>query len=358
MKRGALICVLGAISFGGCGGDDSSGSSSTGGTGGSTGGTGGSTGGTGGSTGGSGGSTGGSGGSTGGAAGATGGSAGTGGGSGGAAGATGGAAGTGGSTGGTGGSTGGTGGSTGGTGGSTGGTGGSTGGTGGTGGSSACGPTCGVAPYQCFDPVASMIVSPATNTTVDVTSNICPGTIVQVPYGGKATMQVQRNTPFFFIGTQTGSMTSFGIEYNVTSTFFPTLVSLSTLFAPTYPATVDPAWDASKKAIIHVVINATAGGSTAPCNSKDGVTFAVTGHPEAVVKYPNNGTATGTGGDAKGTITIVTTGTVANPEYVYVTATKTSCKLGLNGADKLFLTGRTPVAINVATTGGGFELSN
>ena len=344
MKRGALICVLGAISFGGCGGDDSSGSSSTGGTGGSTGGTGGSTGGTGGSTGGSGGSTGGSGGSTGGAAGATGGSAGTGGGSGGAAGATGGAAGTGGSTGGTGGSTGGTGGST--------------GGTGGTGGSSACGPTCGVAPYQCFDPVASMIVSPATNTTVDVTSNICPGTIVQVPYGGKATMQVQRNTPFFFIGTQTGSMTSFGIEYNVTSTFFPTLVSLSTLFAPTYPATVDPAWDASKKAIIHVVINATAGGSTAPCNSKDGVTFAVTGHPEAVVKYPNNGTATGTGGDAKGTITIVTTGTVANPEYVYVTATKTSCKLGLNGADKLFLTGRTPVAINVATTGGGFELSN
>ncbi len=84
MKRGALICVLGAISFGGCGGDDSSGSSSTGGTGGSTGGTGGSTGGTGGSTGGSGGSTGGSGGSTGGAAGATGGSAGTGGGSGGA----------------------------------------------------------------------------------------------------------------------------------------------------------------------------------------------------------------------------------------------------------------------------------
>ena len=31
-------------------------------------------------------------------------------------------------------------------------------------------------------------------------------------------------------------------------------------------------------------------------------------------------------------------------------------KLGLNGADKLFLTGRTPVAINVATTGGGVSI--
>ena len=126
----------------------------------------------------------------------------------------------------------------------------------------------------------------------------------------------------------------------------------------TYPATVDPAWSSTTKALIHVLINATKGGATAPCDDKSGVTFAVTGHPEAVVKYPNNGTSTGSGGDAKATITIVTTGTKSVPEFVYVTATKGSCALGLNGADQLFLTGRTPVAINTVTSGVGFEISN
>ncbi len=64
-------------------------------------------------------------------------------------------------------------------------------------------------------------------------------------------------------------------------------------------------------------------------------------------KYPNDGTATGSGGDARASITIV-----------YVTATKASCVLGLSAADKLFLTGRTPVAINAVTSGVGFEIGN
>ncbi|MBK7579188.1 MAG: hypothetical protein IPI67_03190 [Myxococcales bacterium] len=359
-----LLGVLGVV--GGCGGDDSgsgSGGASSGGTGGATGGAGGATGGSGGATGGTGGGSGG----TGGSAGATGGAAGSGGaaGTGGSAGATGGAAGTGGATGGTGGATGGTGGATGGTGGATGGTGGATGGTGGatggtggTGGAPTCGPTCGTSPYQCFDPMAALIVYGNPQTATTVTTNICSSVSVQVPYQGQAALQVQKNTPFFFIGTQTGSLDAFSIEYNVTINAFSKLPALLSVFPSTYPATIDPAWDATKKAVINVLINATAGGSTAPCVDKAGVTFAVTGHSEAVIKYPNNGSATGSGGDAKASITIVTTGTAANPEFVYVTATKTSCKLGLNNADKLFLTGRTPVAINTVTSGVGFELSN
>lgn len=125
-----------------------------------------------------------------------------------------------------------------------------------------------------------------------------------------------------------------------------------------HPATVNPAYNPSTMATINVLINSTKNGSTAPCVDKAGVTFAVTGHPEAVIKYPNNGTATGSGGDAKASITIVTAGTESAPEYVYVTATKAGCALGLNAADKLFLTGRTPVAINAVTSGVGFELSN
>ncbi|MCC6667384.1 MAG: hypothetical protein IT375_26790 [Polyangiaceae bacterium] len=378
-----IVCVLGAVALGACGGDDDSsgtgGSTGTGGKGGSggavggagggggsggaSGGSGGATGGSGGTagaTGGSGGATGGSGGATGGSGGATGGSGGATGGSGGATGGSGGATGgSGGATGGSGGATGGSGGATGGSGGATGGSGGTGGGTGGTGGGATCGSvTCGAAPYQCFSPVVAMIMAATPQTATTVSTNICPTANLQVPYQGQSAIQVERNKPFFFIGEQTGSLTAFSIEYNVKSTFFATLPALLSVYPPTYPATVDPAWSSTTKALIHVLINATKGGATAPCDDKSGVTFAVTGHPEAVVKYPNNGTSTGSGGDAKATITIVTTGTKSVPEFVYVTATKGSCALGLNGADQLFLTGRTPVAINTVTSGVGFEISN
>jgi len=43
-------------------------------------------------------------------------------------------------------------------------------------------------------------------------------------------------------------------------------------------------------------------------------------------------------------ISIRTTGTVASPEYITITQTKAGCKVDLNGADKLFLTGRAPMA--------------
>ena len=334
MNHRMIVCVLGAVALGACGGDDDSS-----GTGGSTG------------TGGKGGS--------GGAVGGAGGGGGSGGASGGSGGATGGSGGTAGATGGSGGATGGSGGATGGSGGATGGSGGTGGGTGGTGGGATCGSvTCGAAPYQCFSPVVAMIMAATPQTATTVSTNICPTANLQVPYQGQSAIQVERNKPFFFIGEQTGSLTAFSIEYNVKSTFFATLPALLSVYPPTYPATVDPAWSSTTKALIHVLINATKGGATAPCDDKSGVTFAVTGHPEAVVKYPNNGTSTGSGGDAKATITIVTTGTKSVPEFVYVTATKGSCALGLNGADQLFLTGRTPVAINTVTSGVGFEISN
>ena len=191
-----------------------------------------------------------------------------------------------------------------------------------------------------------------------VNANICPTVTIQVPYQGTSAMQIERNAPYFLIGKQTGALTAFSIEGKVTVSVFPKLAAMLSMFPPTYPATVNPAYSASSMATINVLINSTKGGATAPCVDKAGVTFAVTGHPEAVIKYPNNGTATGSGGDAKASITIVTTGTESAPEYVYVTATKASCVLGLNAADKLFLTGRTPVAINAVTSGVGFEISN
>jgi hypothetical protein len=191
-----------------------------------------------------------------------------------------------------------------------------------------------------------------------VTTNICPTTSISVPYQGQAKISVQRNTPFFFIGTQTGNLTSFTIENNITVGLLPTIAALLPMFPPSYPATQDATWNSGTKAIIHALINATKSGATGSCIDKSGVTFAVTGHPEAVIKYPNNGTSTGSGGDAKATISIVTTGTVAAPEFVTVTATKSGCALGLSSTDKLFLTGRTPVAINVVTSGVGFEIGN
>ena len=88
------------------------------------------------------------------------------------------------------------------------------------------------------------------------------------------------------------------------------------------------------------------------------MTYTLVGHPEAVIKYIGGGTSTASTGVAAAWISLVTTGTLAAPEYVTITQTKAGCRVDLNGAEKLFLTGRAAVAINTVTYGLAGEVTN
>ena len=215
-----------------------------------------------------------------------------------------------------------------------------------SGGGDASTTTCGCGPFQLFDPIQPTIVADTPKTEVTVTASNCPATKLVIPYKGKSAMYVQREVPFFFTSTQTGNLTAFGIEYNVKSSFFSALPNGQYLLPSTYPATIDSAWDATKMALLQVMVTAATG--TGICKVKDGVTYTVPGHPEAIIKYKGGGTSTDVSGTGT-SILLVTTGTVAAPEYVSITQTKAGCKVDLNGAEKLFLTGRAPIAINTIT---------
>ena len=207
---------------------------------------------------------------------------------------------------------------------------------------------CGSAPYQLFDPLAAWIVVDTPKTDVIVSANICPATNVVIPYKVNRTINVQRSVPFFFVATHTGSLQTLSAEYNVTVSLFPKLIFQAVMLPPTFPLEkVDPAWDATKKAAVHVWVNRASGAGA--CSSTGDVTLSVPGHPEAVVAYEGGGTATPATGAATAWISLVTTGTVSAPEYITVTYTKAGCKVDLTGADKLYLTKRAPVAINTLT---------
>jgi hypothetical protein len=379
MNRPTLASLIVLIAAVGCEGDDESpgagGSSGKGGTaGGATGGTGASggkagTGGTGGGTGGSGGSSGsgGSGGSSasgggGGSGGSEDASAGTGG-SGGSAGAEDASAGSGGSAGAS--ATGGAAGSGGAVGASgaagTGGTSGTAGASGAAGSSTCAAATCGTAPHQFFNIQPFIVPSVEAGTPPDVTftASICNTTVV-VPNGTQGQMCVQKDVPFYFTATQTGYLTALTNEYEISLSFpdFP-LLAAPWMFPPSIPLTYDPAWDPAQKAFIRTFVGRSKSGSTAPCDTRAGVTFAVTGHPEAVVAYGGGGTSTGSSAsDATGYISIVTTGTLAAPEFVTVTATESGCTLSRDPTASLIYTLRSPVARGVATTDWGWEVGN
>ncbi len=215
--------------------------------------------------------------------------------------------------------------------------------------------SCGSAPYQLFDPLAAMKVLPNT-ADVTVTVNTCPTTAVIIPNGVNRTMSVQRSTPFFTIATQPGSLPHLSIEQNVTISAFAKLAHLVTMYPTTAAPPLLPTWDPTKHALLRMVVNASTGAGA--CNAKDGVTYAVPGHTEAVVTYTGGGTATAGGGDATAWIRLDTTGTRTTPEYVTVTQTKSGCKVGLTSTDRLFLTGRAPIAIGHLTMAMGGEVQN
>ena len=218
---------------------------------------------------------------------------------------------------------------------------------------------CGTGPFQVFDPISAMIAGDTPQTSVTITTNICPA-MATVPYKGTATLSVPSNTPFFFIATQTGNLTNLTSERNIKFAGFPKLGHVATMVSTSYAVAVDPAWGAATHALLQVVVNASTG--TGACAAKDGISYTVVGHTEAVIRYANNGTTAtgvpGTGGVLDTFISIRTTGTVASPEYITITQTKAGCKVDLTSADKLFFTGRAPMAAGTYTTFLSGEVTN
>jgi hypothetical protein len=219
---------------------------------------------------------------------------------------------------------------------------------------------CGTGPFQAFDPLMAQIAAGTPMTAVTVATNICTATAT-IPFGGMTSLNVPSNTPFYFIATQAGNLPTFSSEKNITFSGIPKIGQQMTMLATSYAVAVDPAWDPATHALLNVIVNASSG--TGICSAKDGVSYTVVNHPGVVIRYEHGGTtSTGPsngGGDSLGTwISIPTTGTMASPEYVTITQTKAGCTVGPTNADKLFITGRAPIARGVVTIGLNGEVAN
>ena len=215
---------------------------------------------------------------------------------------------------------------------------------------------CGSPPYQLFDPVAAYMPTGMPMADVTITTNICAGASVVVPYMKTRTMNVQQKVPYYWIATQPGSAPLFSPEGNIALAAFAKLGFSAVMFPTGYMTIKNAAWDPTKHAVIETMV--TASGGTGACSTKDGVTYTVVGHPEAVISYNGGGTATASGGVPGAWITIVTTGTLATPEFITITQTKAGCTVGLTASDKIFVTGRAPVAIGYRTATMAGEVQN
>ena len=219
---------------------------------------------------------------------------------------------------------------------------------------------CGTGPFQAFDPLMAQIAAGTPMTAVTVATNICTATAT-IPFGGVSSLSVPSNTPFFFIATQAGNLPTFTSEKKITFNGIPKIGQQLTMLATSYAVAVDPAWDPATHALLNVITNAATG--TGICSAKDGISYTVVNHPGVVIRYEHGGTtSTGPsngGGDSLGTwFSIPTTGTMASPEYVTITQTKAGCTVGPTNADKLFITGRAPIARGVVTIGLNGEVAN
>jgi len=219
-------------------------------------------------------------------------------------------------------------------------------------------PTCGAAPHAKLEPLGSLIaVMGGSTSPVTVSANICPATTVVMNVGETKSMNVTKGVPFFLTGSQLGSMPSLGPEYNIPVALTTALPAGVIMYSDGAPAVLaNPAWDPATMGFIHLGSPRVKSGSTAPCNTVDGITYAVTGHPEAVIRYEGNGAATNTEGTAF--LTIVTTGTAGSPEYLTITATKAGCTLALQPIAAILNTGRVPAATGRSSTHAGFEIRN
>jgi hypothetical protein len=229
-------------------------------------------------------------------------------------------------------------------------------------------PSCGATPRQHFTLGATPIAGGA-NLTSDATVyasltnnlSLCSGTkvIIPAPFTAKGPLEVQGGVPFFFAATQAESVPSLSGEYNINPAIvgrLPDLPYTAALYGSAVPATMMPSFIPATSAFLVVVMGKKSGG-TAPCDDTGGVVFTIAGHTIAtdlVIKYQANGvTSTGSpstaGGQLWNTMTLVTTGTVAAPEFVTVVGTKAGCTVGLDSQSALFYSGRVPVAKGAAS---------
>jgi hypothetical protein len=215
---------------------------------------------------------------------------------------------------------------------------------------------CGAPPYASLDPLSAFLVS-TSMSPITISANICPATKIVVNPDEKKFMDVTKGVPFFLTGTQTGSLPGFTPEYNLPVALTTKLPAGVVIFDTSLPPSLaNPAWDATTMAFLHMGKPAVKSGATAPCDTVDGITYAVTGHPEAVFKYTGDGTTTNNKGTAYATI--VTTGTAASPEYVTITASKPSCAMGPSTTAAILLTGRIPVAKGHSNVNAEFMVAN
>lgn len=215
---------------------------------------------------------------------------------------------------------------------------------------------CGAPGEQVFDPISGLMPMSHTSHDLYIYANVCNREILTVPFDQSRSLVVPRNTPFYFVATQIASLAGLSQENNVKSSVFPKLAQVSWMYPTSYGSTIDPGWSYLTHGLLRVVVNASTG--TGACSTKDGVSYAVVGHPDAVIKYANGGVgATGVGaGDTW--ISIRTDGVLAAPEFVTITQTKAGCKVGPSAADLLFATGRAPIAAGAVTATLSGEVTN
>jgi hypothetical protein len=304
-----------------------------------------------------------------GAAGATGGStAGT-------TGTTGGASGsTAGNTGATGGSSGQDGGVTGGSGGAAGATGGSSGQDGGatpdastdavvptdasTSGADGGSATCGAAP---LDPIIfNLEATQSFKGTGTFTSNGCVGK--SIPWSsGTGPLQIGL-TDGATVWVRMDPVTRVG-DPDFLPAYFPELKPIAGFNEPVTAVLWDvtsvakvkaqvPSFNQTTMSILTVGTALDKTGKVAPCNTNDGVTYAVPGHAEAVVLYAGNGDTLSAGpstfADGTAYITLLPTSAL---EYITVVGTKAGCTLRTVG---YVFTGRFPVAPGTTSTAIAF----
>jgi hypothetical protein len=148
------------------------------------------------------------------------------------------------------------------------------------------GPTaaiaCGAPPFVNIGIVVRQIsTGGGTGTPVDgvtLTSTLCPGASAITGADGAIAAQVTKGAPFFPRFQATNYATTLIAELK----FDADKPDVEAPLPPALFTALVPGFGPTKTAII---VGLSKGGGTGACDTLDGVTFTVTGHPEAVITY-------------------------------------------------------------------------
>lgn len=233
-------------------------------------------------------------------------------------------------------------------------------GSGGTSGSAGAGgaavATCGSAPYARANVAGNVLLATPTSD-ITVTGSLCTGTQLVIPAKTGKLFDVPNLKAIYFKATQAGSYNGLSPEYKldkdgiVEQAFKWEPVNVLMIANTTDYTLLDPGWNTGTHAVI-IVGTAKADGGTNTCANVGGVTYTVTGHNEAIVKYSGNGTSTPSD-TGYATIFLNTTGTFTSPELVTIAGAKTGCAVKItgfaSGGPLTNQTGNIPVGGNTVT---------